>query len=108
MAGPSIYNRKDDGLKMSVHVDDPLVLGPEGQIIILFEWLGQRIAVKGLEAFDSVRGLKYLEMVLLLCSRCFIGDNSFRLHRGDGLDDGHDARQNARDTRNPTKASHRG
>ena len=28
-----------------------------------FEWLGQRIAVKGLETFDSVRGLKYLGMV---------------------------------------------
>ena len=63
MAAPSIYNREDDGVKMSVHVDDPLVFGPEGPIRILFEWLGQRIAVKGLETFDSVRGLKYLEMV---------------------------------------------
>ena len=63
MAAPSIYNREDDGVKMSVHVDDPLVIGPEGPIRILFEWLGQRIAVKGLETFDSVRGLKYLEMV---------------------------------------------
>ena len=59
MAAPSIYNREDDGVKMSVHVDDPLVIGPEGPIIILFEC----IVVKGLETFDSVRGLKYLEMV---------------------------------------------
>ena len=59
MAAPSIYNREDDGVKMSVHVDDPLVIGPEGPIIIFFEC----IVVKGLETFDSVRGLKYLEMV---------------------------------------------
>ena len=50
-------------MKMSVHVDDPLVIGPEGSIRILFEWLGQRIAVKGLETFDSVRGLKFLGLV---------------------------------------------
>ena len=50
-------------MKMSVHVDDPLVIGPEGPIRILFEWLGQRIAVKGLETFDSMRGLRYLGMV---------------------------------------------
>ena len=41
----------------------PLVIGPEGPIRVLFEWLGQRIAVKGLETFDSARGLKYLVMV---------------------------------------------
>ena len=29
----------------------------------MFEWLGQRIAVTGLETFDSVRGLKYLGML---------------------------------------------
>ena len=63
MAAPSIYNREDDGVKMSVHVDDPRVIGPEGPIRILFEWFGQCIAVKGLETFDSMRGLKYLEMV---------------------------------------------
>ena len=59
MAAPSIYNREDDGVKMSVHVDDPLVIGTEGPIIILFEGT----VVKDLETFDSVRGLKYLEMV---------------------------------------------
>ena len=37
MAAPSICNREDDGVKMSVHVDDPLVIGPEGPIRILFE-----------------------------------------------------------------------
>ena len=63
MAAPSINNREDDGVKMSVHVDDPLVIGPEGPITILFEWLGQRIAFKSLETFDSVRGLMYLRMV---------------------------------------------
>ena len=63
MAVPSIYNRVDDGVKMSVRVDDPLVIGPEGPIRILFEWLGQRIAVKGPETFHSVRGLMYLGMV---------------------------------------------
>ena len=63
MTAPSIYNREDDGVKMSVHADDPLVIGPEGLIRILFEWLGQLIAVKGLETFDSVRGLKNLGMV---------------------------------------------
>ena len=63
MAAPSIYNREDDGVNMSVHVDDPLEIGPAGPIRILFEWLGQRIAVKGLETFDSVRGLKYLGML---------------------------------------------
>ena len=63
LAAPSIYIRQDDGVKMSVHVDNPLVIGPEGPIRTLFEWLGQRIAVKGLETFDSVRGLKYLEVV---------------------------------------------
>ena len=46
-------------MKMSVHVDDPLVIRPEGPIRILFEWLGQLIAVKGLETLDSVRGLEY-------------------------------------------------
>ena len=63
MAAPSMYNREDDNVKMSVHVDDSLVIGPEGPIRILFEWLGQRIAVKGLETFDSVRGLKCLGML---------------------------------------------
>ena len=60
MAAPSINNREDDGVKMSVHVDDFLVIGPEGPVRILFEWFGQHTAVKGLETFDSVRGLKYL------------------------------------------------
>ena len=50
-------------LETTVHVDDPLVIGPEGPIRNLFEWLGQRIAVKGLETLDSVRVLKYLGMV---------------------------------------------
>ena len=63
MAAPSIYNREDDGVKMSTQVDDPLVIGPDGPIGILCEWLGQSIAVKGLETFDSVRGLKDLGMV---------------------------------------------
>ena len=63
MAAPSIYNREDDSVKMSGHVDDPLVIGPEGPIRILFESLGQHIAVKGLETFDSVRGPKFLGMV---------------------------------------------
>ena len=58
MAASSICNREGGGVKLSVHVDDPLVIGPEGPIIVLFEWLGQRIAVNGLETFDSVRGLK--------------------------------------------------
>ena len=40
-----------------------LVIRPEGPIRISFEWLGQRFAVKGLETFDSVRGLKFLGMV---------------------------------------------
>ena len=31
----------------------------KGPNIIRFEWMGQRIAVKGLETLDSVRGLKY-------------------------------------------------
>ena len=39
------------------------MIGPEGPIRTLFEWLGQRIAVTGLETFDSVRGLKYLGML---------------------------------------------
>ena len=60
---PSICNRVDDGVKMSVHVDDPLVIGPVGPLRVLFDWLGQRIAVEGLETFDSARGLQYLEMV---------------------------------------------
>ena len=51
VAAPSIHNREDDGVKMSVHVDDLLVMGPEGPIRIFFETLGQRIAVKGLETF---------------------------------------------------------
>ena len=59
----STYNKKEDGVKMSVHVDDPLVIGPEGPIRVLFDWLGMRIAVKGLETLDSARGLKYLGMV---------------------------------------------
>ena len=105
MAAPSIDNREDDGVKMSVYANDPLVIGPEGPIRILFERLGQRIAVKGLETFDSVRGLKYLGVGVLHYSRWIAGDNSFRLHQGDGLDDGRDARQNAHDTRNPTKAT---
>ena len=49
MAAPSIYHREGDAVKMSVHVDDPLVIGPEGPIRVLFLWLGQRTAVKGLE-----------------------------------------------------------
>ena len=63
MMALSTYNKKEDGVKMSVHVDDPLVIGPEGPIRVLFDWLGMRIAVKGLETFDSARGLKYLGMV---------------------------------------------
>ena len=63
MGAPSIYHREEDGVRMSVHVDDPLVIGPEGPIRVLFEWLGQRVAVKSLETFDPVRGLKYLGMV---------------------------------------------
>ena len=50
---------EDDSVKMSIHVDDP-----EGPIRILFEWLGQRIAVKGFgRLLDSERGLKYLGML---------------------------------------------
>ena len=37
MTAPSIWNREDDGVKVSVHVDDPLVIGPGGPIRILFE-----------------------------------------------------------------------
>ena len=31
MAAPSIYHRDEDGVKMSVHVDEPLVLVQQGQ-----------------------------------------------------------------------------
>ena len=37
MTAPLTFNREDDGVKLSVHVDDPLVIGPEGPIRILFE-----------------------------------------------------------------------
>ena len=97
----STYNKKEDGVKMSVHVDDPLVIGPEGPIRVLFDWLGMRIAVEGLETFDSARGLKYL-------GSWIPGDNSCRIHRGDGLDDGRDARQDTHDARNPHTAPDRG
>ena len=63
MAAPSIYHRGEDGVKISAHVDCHLVVSPEMPIRALFEWLGQRIAVKGLETFDPVRGLKFLGMV---------------------------------------------
>ena len=95
-------------MKMSVHVNDPLVIGPEGPIRVLFDWLGMRIAVKGLETFDSARGLKYLGMVLLHYSSWIPGDNSCRIHRGDGLDDGRDARQDTHDARIPHTAPDRG
>ena len=38
------------------------MIRPEGPIRVLLDWLGQRIAVKGLETFDSAGGLKYLEV----------------------------------------------
>ena len=97
----STYNKKEDGVKMSVHVDDPLVIGPEGPIRVLFDWLRMRIAVEGLETFDSARGLKYL-------GSWIPGDNSCRIHRGDGLEDGRDARQDTHDARNPHTAPDRG
>ena len=78
-----------------------LVIGPEGPIRVLFEWLGQRIAVKGLETFDSVRRSQVPGDGVLHHSRWIPGDNSFGLHRGDGLDDGCDTRQNTPDARNP-------
>ena len=50
-------------MRMTVHVDDPLVIGLGGPNRVLFEWLGQRVSVKCLETFDPVRVLKYLRMV---------------------------------------------
>ena len=46
-------------MRISVHVDDPLVIGPEGPIRFLFEW---RVAVKSLEILDPVRRVNYLGM----------------------------------------------
>ena len=50
------HHREEDGVMMSAHVDDPPVIGPEWPIRALFDWLGQRIAVK-------VRGVKHMGMV---------------------------------------------
>ena len=60
---PSIYLREEDGVEMSLHVDDLLVIGLEGLIRALFEWLGQCVAVTGLETLDPVRGLNCLGVV---------------------------------------------
>ena len=99
MAAPSIYNREDDGVKMSVHVDDPLVIGPDQSEFCLSGW-------------DNALLTRVWRLLTLCvdsstwgwCTTLFQVD-SFRLCRGDGLDDGRDARQNAYDIRNPTKAT---
>ena len=49
---------EEDGVRMSVHVDDPLVIRSSKGPYQLFEWLGQRVAVKGLETLDAGRGLR--------------------------------------------------
>ena len=77
---PSTTERRD-GVRMSVRVDDPLVIGPEGPIRVLFEWKGQRDAVKCLETFDPVRGLKpkVLGNWVLPHSKKLPGDESSRM-----------------------------
>ena len=94
-------------MKMSVHVDDPPVIDPEGPIRTLFEWLGQRIAVKGLETLDSERGLKYLGMLCYTIPGGYLETTPSGYIEGKASMMGVTHAKNAHDTRNPTKANRR-
>ena len=50
-------------MKMSVHVDDPLVMVQKDQSEFCMSGWDNALLSRGLETFDSVRGLKYLGMV---------------------------------------------
>ena len=88
-AAPSICNRVDDGVKLS---DTSMTLW----------WSVQK------DQSESCLWTQVPGDVEQHYSRWIPGDNSCRLHRGDGLDDGRDARQDTHDGRNPHTAPDRG
>ena len=62
-AAQSIYYREADGVRMSVHVDDPLAVGPHAAVLALFEYLRSHIAVKVVEELTDKAGVTYLGML---------------------------------------------
>ena len=57
-AAPSVFYRASDQLRISVHVDDPLFVGPKRNIQELVSQLGTRIAVKALEEITDENEVK--------------------------------------------------
>ena len=100
LGAPSYYREKD-GVSVSVRIEDPLVIGPKGPAHAFFEWLRQRVALNGLDCFDRVRGPKYLGMENYGILGGLPRDDSSRVRRGDGLDDGSAASQYFHNARNP-------
>ena len=69
---PSMFYHEEQNVRLAVHVDGPLCVGPKLLVENVFKEIGKRVTVKAIEAWSLGKDVKFLGVVYMRTARGFV------------------------------------